>query len=170
MQIPVLGTLTMDGLMLLVIIAQAAIYLLTVIVLRFELAHKVQVIREEEYWRIQADHSALHMMLLNGDKLRGIYDRITERAPQRWRWRECSPEEKDLYLYIELTYDQCARAYALQKKKLIDRETWREWHNWVAELAQHPTFEKVHQDNLGLFDADFQKYVTQLLADMKRKS
>jgi hypothetical protein len=170
MEIPILGALTMDGLMLLVIIAQAAIYLLTVIVLRFELAHKVQVIREEEYWRIQADHSALHMMLLNGDKLRGIYDRITERAPQRWRWRGCSPEEKDLYLYIELTYDQCSRAYALQKKKLIDRETWREWHNWVCELAKHPTFEKVHQDNLGLFDADFQKYVTQLLADMKSES
>ena len=169
MEIPPLGAVTMDEWMLLVIIAQAAIYLLTVIVLRFELAHKVQVMREEEYWRIQADHSALQMMLLNGDKLRGLYDMITERAPQRWRWRGCSPEEKDLYLYIEACYDQCARAYALQKKKLIDRDSWREWHNWLAELAAHPVFEKVHRDNFGLYNADFQKYVNQLLADVKKE-
>jgi len=69
--------------------------------------------------------------------------------------------------YIEAAYDQCSRACALQKKKLIARETWRGWHNWLAEIARHPVFEKVHKDNFGLFDADFQNYVGRLLADIK---
>src|SRR5439155_467447 len=74
------------------------------------------------------------------------------------------PEKRIVRSYLLLLYGLFERVYILRDKNWIDEASWREWVAWIEVMCRNPLFAHVHTMTRGMFNAEFQDYVSGALA------
>ena len=64
---------------------------------------------------------------------------------------------------LMIAYGIIEEAYELYEKGWIDEETWEQWAAWLRAISKHPRFRTLHAGATGMFDKDFQEYVTRII-------
>jgi hypothetical protein len=64
-----------------------------------------------------------------------------------------------------IAYGIIEEAYLLYKKGWIDKYTWDQWAAWLKSLSIHPQFNDMHSATNGMFDKDYQEFVSKMLEE-----
>lgn len=88
-----------------------------------------------------------------------IYDDLVRSGSAFRGWGTYSDEQKQSYAYIEMIYELFERVFVIWKDRWIPDDEWRLWENWILDIMGHPLFPDVYNDNMGMFDPDFETYV-----------
>ncbi len=137
--------------------AQAAIYLVTLGVLIWQVRLQRRALQHAEYLRCQTDFTETYRLLVQSRLHSQVYDSLAEQGKSKFvRWSTYSDADKLIYAYLELLYEIFERVFALHDKKWIPPGEWTQWEAWVDDVVKHPLFRDVHDDNAGMFDPSFE--------------
>jgi len=140
------------------------VLVLTLVVLIWQVKAQIRALKQDAYQRCQSDYSSIIRLLVENPELTKIYDDLSKTGvagPSNWV--RYSTDDKRLYNYLELNYELFERVYLLRLDKWIDDSTWAQWNTWLKELAKHPLFKDIYEDNRNMFDKRFQDYIDRLL-------
>lgn len=157
----------MDQQILIVMILQTLIFAGSLVFLAIQVRSQVSATRTEVYNRCWSDYSSLVRMLVANPSLQSIYDDLSEKHKDKWKWPSYTAREKTLYNYFELIYELFERVYFLAEDRWIDSETWSHWNAWLSEVCEHPLFEDVAHDNEGMFAKEFQEFVFRRIKELR---
>ena len=128
---------------------------LTLLVFIFQFRSQEKAIRESSYQNVLGRYNDYVMSGSSSDDL--LLARLFSPG------REFSKDEMAGIRRLMIAYGIIEETYELYKKKWIDKETWVQWDAWLKSMTKYPDFAMLHFASTGMFDKDFQEYVTQLL-------
>jgi high-affinity Fe2+/Pb2+ permease len=136
-------------------LVQTIVITLTLLVFIFQFRSQEKAIRESSYQNVLGRYNDYVMSGSSSDDL--ILARLFSPA------REFSKDEIAGVRRLMIAYGIIEETYELYKKKWIDKETWDQWDAWLKVMIKYPDFAMLHGAASGMFDKDFQDYVTQLI-------
>lgn len=145
-------------------LAQAVVLAVTMVILIFQSRSQEKAIKESAYQKVMDDYNDIVRIVVTRPELSVLLDDLIKRSPAPdWQFRELSNEERLIYGYLLMIYGFFERVYSLHERGWIDGRTWGEWENWLAFMAKHPIFARVHAASRGMFNESFQDYVSRLV-------
>jgi hypothetical protein len=155
-----MGTLvTTTDLVLAATVIQTVVLTFTLVIFIFQFRSQEKAIRESSYQSLMGRYNDFIMTQLANPLPNSLYvDQI-----RRTSDRQISPEEVSIRGHLLIIYGIIEEAYLLYKKKWIDEETWNQWAAWLKTMAKHPQFAPIHTQTQGMFDKDYQDYISKIL-------
>jgi len=99
-------------------------------------------------------------MLVQNPKLREAY--VNKSKPSNWERYDV--DEKALYFYFSSLLGLLERVwYSYRYVKWQKEEEWKQWRNWIRELATNETFIHLIGDDENLYDPSFIEEVKQVI-------
>jgi len=140
---------------LLATIVQTVVITMTLLVFIFQFRSQERAIRESSYQNLLGRYNELMMSGTREDDL--LFARLFSENED--------VDQKDLTTIrrLLLSYGIIEEAYELYKKGWIDKESWEQWNTWLRAISRHPHFARLHAATTGMYDKDFQDYVSRLL-------
>jgi hypothetical protein len=156
---------------------QAAIYLLTLIVLIAQarilirqtrsqeqaLRLQTDAFRQGDYLRCQIDYSESARVILASGLHATVYDELANGGSRFAHWAIYKPEQKAAYAYLELIYELFERIFVLDADGWIGKDEWPLWDTWFKDVLGHPLLRDVFEDNVGMYDPRFEAFVRSAL-------
>jgi len=132
---------------------------LTLLVFIFQFRSQEKALKETSYQNLLGRYNEFMMSEAASDD--SLISRFFETE------EKLSPSEVAGIRRLVLSYGLIEEAYELYKKNWIDEEQWSQWDTWLKALSRNPHFATFHSAAIGMYDKDFQAYVTQLLESGK---
>jgi hypothetical protein len=140
---------------LLATFAQTVVITLTLLVFIFQFRSQEKAIRESSYQNVIGRYNEYVMSSGSADDMLLAQFLLADNKP--------SAAELGAIRRIMIAYGIIEEAYGLYKKGWIDKNDWEQWAVWLKTLARHPQFATLHTASTGMFDPDFQAYVSQMI-------
>jgi hypothetical protein len=134
---------------------QTIVITLTLLVFIFQFRSQEKSIRESSYQSVLGRYGDYIMSGSSADEqlLANLFSTT----------QKLSTEDLAAVRRLMIAYGIIEEAFELYKKRWIDKETWEQWAAWLKAISKHPLFSTLHVAIIGMFDKDFQEYVTRLL-------
>ncbi len=130
---------------------------------------QTKAILDSDYLRCQIDYTETLRLLIMNNKFCEIYDDLAENIKNRYlNWKSYNEKQKVMYGYLLLLYEMYERAFAVKKEGGMDDIEWGLWDTWIKEVAKHPLFSDIYQDNKGLFDSEYEEYIKKTINSTKK--
>lgn len=145
-------------------IVQTVVITLTLVVFIFQFRSQEKALKESAYQNLLGRYNDY---ILSGDPgdTRLLAELFSSRGGE-----PLTPEEMVALRRIMIAYGIIEEAYELYSKGWIDKYTWDQWGAWLEALASHPRFPALHRASMGMFDKQFQDFVTELLESKGSKA
>ena len=140
-------------------IIQTIVLTFTLLVFIFQFRSQEKAIKESSYQNLMGRYNDFIMTQVSKAELNKLFmDQLKFLNNQ-----EISPQGAAVYGHLLIAYGIIEEAFLLSKKKWIDNDTWEQWAAWLKVLSKHPQFIQVHGATRGMFDKDYQDYVSKIL-------
>ncbi len=136
-------------------IVQTAVLTLTLIVFIFQFRSQERAIKESAYQELIGRYNEYSLSGQAIDEV--LLERLFSPG------RKLSNEELASIQRLMGAYSLIEEAYELYEKGWIDKEAWAQWDAWLKAISKHPQFSTLHTRMSGMFDKEFQDYITQML-------
>ncbi len=156
----------MDGIDLVTIasVAQTVVLGVTMGILILQFRSQERATKETAYQKVLDDYNDVVRTVVDRPALNVLLDDLVKTSPVATHpWQNLSADEKLILTHFLMIYALWERVYMLFAKGWIDRSTWREWETWLAVLAKHPIFARVHEGSRGMFNRSSQDHVSSLV-------
>jgi hypothetical protein len=145
-------------------LAQTVVLGVTMGILILQFRSQERATKEAAYQKVLDDYNDVIRTLVDRPELHVLLDDLVKTSPVAAQgWRSLSADEKYIWTHFMMIYALLERVYLLFAKGWIDRSTWQEWETWLAFMAKHPIFARVHEGSRGMFNRTFQDHVSGLL-------
>jgi hypothetical protein len=140
---------------LLATFAQTVVITLTLLVFIFQFRSQERAIKDSSYQEVIGRYNEYVMSSGAADDMLMAQFMFAENKP--------STVELAAIRRMMVAYGIIEEAYGLYKKGWIDKKDWDQWAAWLKTLSRSPQFATLHTATTGMFDPDFQVYVSQML-------
>jgi hypothetical protein len=135
---------------------QTIVLTLTLVIFIFQFRSQEKAIRESSYQNLMGRYNDFLMTQIGKAELNKMFmDQV-----RFFRKHEISQEEASVYGHLMIAYGIIEEAFLLYKKDWIDKETWEQWAAWLKVLTMHPQFLDLHESMHGMFDKDYEDFVS----------
>ena len=142
-------------------IIQTIVLTFTLLVFIFQFRNQEKAIKESSYQNLMGRYNDFIMTQVGKPELNKLFiDQL-----QFLNNQKISPEEASVYGHLLIAYGIIEEAFLLSKKKWIDKYTWEQWAAWLKVLSKHPQFMQMHGATSGMFDKEYQDYVSKLMKE-----
>jgi len=124
--------------------------LITVMILRT----MKRTIALDSYYKIYSDYQKVYSYLVENDLIKEKYK------------EKAAKDEFEALFYFELAYTLIAKIWSLRKNRIIHKEEWELWLNWLKKLLKNELFIKVHRGKVDTYPA-YRNLVDKLLRETK---
>jgi hypothetical protein len=144
-------------------LVQTAVITLTLLVFIFQFRSQEKAIKESSYQNVMGRYNDFIMGQASSPQMSGLF---VDQVRSLGNLKETTQQEATSIAHLLIAYGIIEEAFGLYKKKWIDEETWEQWAAWLKALCKHPQFYNVHTFTSGMFDKDFQNYVSKALSEI----
>jgi hypothetical protein len=134
-------------------IVQTVVITLTLLVFIFQFRSQERAIRESSYQNLLGRYNDFVMSSDSAD----------ESMLARLLATEVKPDEIATIRRLMISYGIIEEAFELYSKGWIDKDAWEQWNSWLKALSKHPHFARLHSATTGMFNKEYQDYVSSLL-------
>lgn len=142
-------------------VVQTIVLTFTLLVFIFQFRSQEKAIKESSYQNLMGRYNDFLMMQVGKPELNTLFINQI----RSFNKQEISAEEASIYGHLLIAYGIIEEAFLLCKKKWIDDESWEQWSAWLKVLATHPQFIQMHRATSGMFDKDFEDYVSKIMQE-----
>jgi len=139
---------------LLATFAQTLVITLTLLVFIFQFRSQERAIKDSSYQNVIGRYNEYIMSAGTADDLL-LASLFADNKPPA--------DELARIRRLMIAYGIIEEAYGLYKKGWIDKEDWDQWATWLKAISRYPQFATLHTGTTGMFDPDFQAYVSQMI-------
>ncbi len=108
----------------------------------------------DSYHKIYSDYQKVYSYLVENDLIKEKYK------------EKATKDEIEAFFYFELAYNLIARVWSLRKNKIVNKEEWELWINWLKKLLKNERFIKVHRGKVDTYPG-YRDLVDKLIYDTK---